>query len=160
MSSIFQSNIRFTTVEGWFTGDASIYNDFIAITNLFLFFSPEGVRLIALQRTTDTLALFLNGLLKPLIGYEFPMLVLIRVAVLAVREAVVFMLRVGWYGGRALLIATIIVIILIFDALGMARTLMNHSRENMCDTSFMQRFVEAIGGTTRDQCLKGDSFAL
>ena len=131
------SNSKFDAVEGWFTGDASIYNDFIAITNLFLFSSPEGVRLIALQRTTDTLALMINDYVKPLVGFEFPMLVLIRIAVLAVREVIVFFIKTTWYWGKAVLVALIILVILIFDALRLARPLMNHSIANTCDTSFV-----------------------
>ena len=134
---ISRSNLRFAAVEGWFTGDASIYNDFIAFTNLFLFSSPEGVRLIALQRTTDTLALFINDIVKPIVGYEFPMLVLIRIAVLAVREVIVVFIKTGWYWGKAVLVALIILVILIFYALRLAPALMSHSIANTCDTSFM-----------------------
>ena len=65
------------------------------------------------------------------------MLVLIRIAVLAVREIVVFFIKTGWYWGKAVLVALIILVILIFDALRLAPALMNHSIANTCDTSFM-----------------------
>ena len=95
-------------MQHWFTGEESIYNDFIAATNFFLFFSPEGVRLIALQRTTDTLALYLNDHVKFLFGIELPMLLLIRLAILAVREVILFMLKLGWRWGKAILAIVIL----------------------------------------------------
>ena len=124
-------------MHSYFTGGSSLYNDFIAFTNFFLFFSPEGVRLIALQRTTDTLALFINDLVKPLIGFELPMLVLIRIAVLGVREIVWFILKTGWKWGKAILAIFIILIVVIMQALRIPPILTEHAISNMCDTSFL-----------------------
>ena len=91
---------------------------------------------------------------------EIPMLVAIRLAVLAVREALVFLLKTGWRFGRFCLGSVILFFVIVFHFLQLGPQLKSHAIENMCDTSFLQRIDELLGYTTREKCYKGHTAAL
>ena len=65
------------------------------------------------------------------------MLVAIRVAVLAVREIIVFLLKTGWRFGKFCLGLTMLTILFAFQFFNMGAELRTHALENMCATSLL-----------------------
>ena len=75
--------------------------------------------------------------LKAFIGISIPMLVAIRLAVMGIREAIVFFLKTGWRYGKFCLGIVLFFIVLFFQQLQLGPELKTYAIENMCATSFL-----------------------